>query len=146
MVVKNHDAEKQFFVDTLGFEVLINQEGTFDKAISNVFGMPFELATSTPHVLILLSADGTRDRTIELASFPELIGNNYSANIKPYNLGITCLRFLVKGMIEFLQHLDANKVDYYESNNLISSPYGKVDIVTLTTHQGNRLEFFEVAG
>lgn len=146
MVIKDHDLEKQFFVDVLGFEVLIHQEGTFDKAASNVFGMPFELAASTPHVLTLLSADGTRDGTIELASFPELTGNNCTDNVKPFNLGITSLRFPIQSIAEFVNHLEVHKVDYYERSHLIINPYGKVNIVAVNTPHGNRLEFFESVG
>jgi catechol 2,3-dioxygenase-like lactoylglutathione lyase family enzyme len=144
LIIKDHQREMKFFTDILGFEVLIHQEDSFDEATSNVFGMPFELVKSTPHVLTLLSANGTRDGTVELASFPELTGNDFSANATPYNLGITCLRFPIKGMGAFLRHLEAYDIDYVDGGSMAILPYGKVNIAAVNSPSGNRFEFFEI--
>ncbi|SEK81533.1 Glyoxalase/Bleomycin resistance protein/Dioxygenase superfamily protein [Colwellia chukchiensis] len=144
MIIKDHQSELDFFTKILGFEALIHQEDTFDSAKSNVFGMPFELVASTPHVLTLLSADGTRDGTIELASFPELTGNDFSANAAPYNLGITSLRFPIKGMTAFLQHLNAHDIDYIAGGEVELKPYGVVTLIAINSPSGNRFEFFEL--
>ncbi|XQW83435.1 VOC family protein [Thalassotalea piscium] len=143
MVINDHQSEKDFFTKILGFKALIHQEDTFDKAVSNVFGMPFELVATTPHVLTLLSADGTRKGTVELASFPELTGNDFSDNAQPYNLGITCLRFPIKEMDHFIAHLTHNHIDYISGGRLDIQPYGEVNIIAVNSPNGNRFEFFE---
>lgn len=144
MIVKDHQLEMSFIKDILGFETLIHQEDTFDKEASNVFGMPFELVAKTPHVLTLLSADGGREGTVELASFPELTGNDFSSNATPYNLGITCLRFPLKGMANFVDHLKNNEVPCIEGGIVEQAPYGQVNLVAVNSPSGNRFEFFEV--
>jgi hypothetical protein len=143
MVVNDHESEKHFFSKVLCFETLIHQHNTFAEEKSNVFGLPFELVASSPHVLSLLSADGSRQGTIELASFPELTGNDFSANAKPYNLGISCLRFPVSGLNHLKTHLEKCNVKFVECNGLEISPYGIVNIIAVLSPAGNRIELFE---
>jgi catechol 2,3-dioxygenase-like lactoylglutathione lyase family enzyme len=144
MIIDDHQTELDFFTEILGFKTLIHQEDTFKNEVSNVFGMPFELVAGTPHVLTLLSADGTREGTVELASFPQLTGNDFSHKNKPSNIGITTLRFPVTGLSLFKAHLDQKKVSYTSCNNIALKPYGNVDVIAVQTPSKNRLEFFEV--
>jgi len=143
MIVNDHQSERSFFTDVLGFEALIEQEGSFDEACSNVFGMPQELVAQTPHELTLMSPDGSRQGTIELASFSQLTGNDYSDNAQPYNLGITSLRFPVQGIDALKQHLLNKGICFTDGGSLTVAPYGEIAIIAVQTPAGNRLEFFE---
>ena len=143
IIVNDHQQEKNFFQQVLGFEPLIEQSGSFDKPCSNVFAMPHELVAQTPNELTLLSPDGSRFGTVELASFPELTGNDFSARNKPYNLGITTLRFPVNGLSAFKQYLTEKQVEYTELASVALPPYGEISMVALQTPAGTRLEFFE---
>lgn len=142
-IVKDHQQEKAFFENILGFESVIDQAGTFDEAKSNVFGMPFELVQQTPSELTLLSPDGGRFGTIELASFPQLTGNDFSNRAKAPNLGIVSLRFPVKNLDSLVHHLIQNNVNILSDCKMELMPYGPARIILIQSPAGNWLEFFE---
>jgi len=142
MIVKDHDEEKTFF-ETLGFEIMIHQQDKFDEAKSNVFGMPHELVAQTPHVLTLLSPDGGRHGTVELASFPELTGNDYSDRAKAPNLGIVSLRFPVKNLDALIQHLNNNEIEIITDCQMAIAGQPEVRNILIHTPAGSWIEFFE---
>lgn len=143
IVVSDHQSEQAFFEHVLGFTSLIEQTGTFEQASSNVFGLPNNLVDKTPHQLSLLSADGSRDGTIEIASFPELQGNDFSQQAQLPNIGIACLRFRVDGIDAFVQHLIKQDVDLVSDVSL-HLPSGILQRnIVLKTPAGNCLAFYQ---
>lgn len=143
IVVSDHDREYEFFHRVLGFESLIEQSDVFESDVTNVFGMPHNLVSSTPHQLSLLSADGSRDGTVEIVTFPKLKGNDLSHLAQAPNLGIVSLRFPVKNLSAFILHCKKLKVEQIAQTQMHIAPYGFVDVLLVKTPSGNWLEFFE---
>lgn len=145
MIVKDHQQERHFIETVLGFECLLYQKDSFKEAGTNVFGLPYELANKEPHELSLLSPDGTRNGTVELASFPGLSGNDYSHNAKAPNLGVVSLRFEVSKMNEFLAHLHHHNVTPLTLTQMNLAPYGEITLAVIITPEGNQFEFYQIA-
>lgn len=143
VVVRDYDEEVDFYERTLGFDVLVKQHGTFDKATPNVFAMPLNLVDKTPHHLTMLAPQEEKAGGVEICHFPELAGNDFSQRAQPPNIGIVTLRFPVSGIEKLKQRLLAHNIHVIQDGYLTLPHYGNVRLLSARTPNNNWIEFFE---
>lgn len=143
LIVNDHQAELAFFQELLGFEIAVSQQACFEKACTNVFGLPHNLVDKTPHKLSMVCSPLHDGGSIELASFPELQGGDVSEKVKPYNIGISTLRFKVNEIDAFILACQRAKLIIVNDLCFELPHYGMCRVVALKSPQGNWFEFYQ---
>lgn len=147
MIVSNHQEAVEFYQNVLNFELVVEQYGCFEEAKANVFGLPKNIVTTSPHQLSMLKSRDQKSEggTLELASFPELDGVDLSDRATPPNFGIATLRFPVQNLKGFIEHCKKHKVTIVNESELYLPQDGSYQFIAIKAPGGCWLEFYELA-
>lgn len=144
MIVRDIDKSFKFFKDKLGFNTVMEVLGHRLEAGPNVLGLAHNIVPNHAMNVYIVHPNGVTDGSIELLKLDDLDGRNFTPNAKPYNLGITSLRFPVTNIEEQYDDLKEKDVKpVYEPTILEMKPYGKVKIFALELPEGGWVEYFE---
>lgn len=145
-IVRDIDAARAFYIDTLGFEIYLEHNGASQEAGMNVLGLPHNLATEVSRSITIVHPDGTNLGSVELLQFDGVTGRDFSALAVPPNLGVLMLRFPVSDVDAFATHMASRSVDIAMSpTEAALPPYGTVRIMAVRGPGGVWIEFFEPA-
>ena len=140
------DIEKsfKFFSETLGFETVMELIGHKLDTGSNVLGLPHNIAQEHAMDVCIIHPKAVTDGSVELMSLNSLKGRNFSKNAKPFNLGITSLRFPINDVNKKATELTSKGIPLvYGPTTIELAPYGDVIIFALELPEGGWIEFFE---
>lgn len=144
MVVSDIDKSYRFFKDTLGFNTVMEVLGHRLEPGPNVLGLAHNIVPNHAMNVYIVHPNGVTDGSIELLKLDNLEGRNFTPKAKPYNLGITSLRFPVNNLKQQYKDLkDKGIIPVYEPTTLELDPYGKVNIFALELPEGGWVEYFE---
>lgn len=143
-IVQNLEETVAFYREVLGFRQVIDSPDTRLGAGANVFGLPYDQVASVRLPFAVLSADGSRDGTLELISFEGARGRDFSDRAHPPNLGMLMLRFPVVGLDALAARLRQHDVAVVgEIESVVLPPYGNVRLLAVRGPEGMWLEFYE---
>jgi len=144
MIVKDIDKSYKFFRDTLGFNTVMEVLGHRLEAGPNVLGLAHNIVPNHAMNVYIVHPNGVTDGSIELLKLDDLEGRNFTPKAKPFNLGITSLRFPVTSLDKKYTELkEKDSITIYEPTTLEMKPYGKVKIFALELPEGGWVEYFE---
>lgn len=141
-VVRDLAVARNFYVDTLGFEVIA--EGRFKappEAPSN-FGIPSSLTATSALDYLILGPSAKGPTQIEVVSFAGLNGRAKSVS-ESTTLGLVALRFPVRSLSDLTSRLRHTGYPQ-ESATGAMPPFGVVRMVRIRSPEGATLEFFEL--
>lgn len=141
-----HDIQKSidFSVDILGFKPVIEVKSHRLPAKSNPLGLPHNIVPNHKMDVYIFHPNGTSDGSIEFAKIHDLEGRDFSANAKPYNLGITSLRYPIADINTKLDMLKSKGISpVMDPIEIELQPYGIVKIFAIEMPDGGWIEFFE---
>lgn len=143
-IVADLEAAIAFYRDVLGFELMVE---SFDTALDpgpNVFGLPYNLLKEMKLPFAALSADGSREGTLELIGFERAEGRHFAERAVPPNLGMLALRFPVTGLEALHGHLQQHGAEIITEPTVVTMPpFGLVQVMAVRGPEGLWLEFFE---
>lgn len=143
-IVADLEAAIAFYRDVLGFELMVESLDTTLDPGPNVFGLPYNLLEDMKLPFAALSADGSREGTLELISFERAEGRHFAERAVPPNLGMLALRFPVTGLEALHRHLREHDVEIIAPPTVVTmSPFGLVQVMAVRGPEGLWLEFFE---
>lgn len=144
-VVKDMKASRAFFEKVLGMQPYLVSNKPSDNPGPNVLGLPHNIATMISRDVVILHPDGRNDGSVELLQFVGATGTDYSDRAKPYNLGISALRFPVDNLDQSLKLLSEADVKIASGPiKMTLNPYGSIRIAGIDSPDGVRLELFEI--
>lgn len=144
MIVSDLEKSFKFFNETLEFKTAMEVIGHSLPPGPNVLGIAHNIAPNHPMNVYIVHPNGVTDGSIELLTLDGLEGRDFSQNAKPYNLGITSLRFPIDDVLKKAAHLKQKDIALvYEPTKITLAPYGDVKIFALEFPEGGWIEFFE---
>lgn len=144
LIVKDIDKSYQFFKNTLGFNTVMEVIKHRLDPGPNVLGLPHNVVPNHAMNVYIVHPNGVTDGSIELLKLDDLEGRNFTPKAKPYNLGITSLRFPVTNIEQQYSDLKEKSIKpIYKPTTLEMKPYGKVKMFALELPEGGWVEYFE---
>ncbi len=143
-IVRDYDAGMQFYVERLGWKVLVEAEVQgAEEPGRNVLGVPRPLATTVRRRVAIVHPEGSNDGSLELISMPELEGHAFDPHCVAPNLGYLAARFPHDDARRHAGELQARGVELYAGPiDLVVEPYGVVTTFAVRSPEGAILEFF----
>lgn len=142
-VVADMEVAKDFYINTLGFKIYMEQnlEGTTKD--QNLFGVPQNIYEKIKRKICIVSPVGKNEGSVELIQLEGISGKNYASLAKPPNLGLLALRFPTKGLNNLVEHLKSKQENIIQNRNIVIPPYGHCQCLSIQSPDGAWLEFYE---
>ncbi|MEJ2533987.1 MAG: VOC family protein [Gammaproteobacteria bacterium] len=145
-VVKDFEAARSFYQDVLGFREYLSHEGPSPAPGENVLGLPWEVAASSPRRVWIGSPAGDNEGSVELLAFDGLSGRHFGERAVPPNLGMLMLRFPIRGIDAFAEHLAKHGVEPVCGIHAVDfEPHGPARQLSIRAPDGAWLDFYETA-
>lgn len=145
-IVRNMDKAVAFYRDVLGFQTVMQYEVPHFPPGPNLFGIPPGVSEHIGLHLVILHPQGKNEGSIELVTNPGAQGRDLSADAGPPHYGMAALRFPVRGIEVFAEHLARlGHKPAMPLTRLELAPLGPVRLLALRSPDGAWLEFVESA-
>ena len=142
--VKDMDAALVFFRDVLGMKTYLEHKGASSKPGPNVLGLPFEAAAEVDRIVYILHPDGVNEGSMELLAFDGATGRDISERAKPYNLGVSVLRYPVADLDATMTAIAQRGGEFISDvHTLEIAPYGRVKTAAMVAPDGGRIEIYQ---
>ena len=146
-MVRSRDAAYGFFTDVLGFETFYAGEPYLASEPEFMpLGIPYNLTTSVSYSAGIVYPRPGEFGRMEMIEIMGLEGRDYSDRCHAPNLGILAIRFEIDSLEVLETRLDARG---YPPNGpsqpLRLPPYGRFDVLNVTTPDGALIQFLERA-
>ncbi|MBP8100759.1 MAG: VOC family protein [Burkholderiaceae bacterium] len=143
-IVRDMAAAVAFYRDVLGFQNVVQYEVPHFPPGPNLFGIPPGVSERIGLSLNILHPQGRNEGSIELVTNPGAQGRDLSADAGPPHYGMAALRFPVRGIEAFAEHLaHQGHAPAMPLTRLDLAPLGRVQMLALRTPDGAWLEFVE---
>lgn len=146
-ILKDLEAWRRFHVDVLGLPSGPIREAKNEKPIGpNDYGLPHNIVGGTDGRTLVVKPHAGSEQGLGGRQFGTSTGHDFEERVKPWNLGITTVRFAVKDLDDLLARVKASGVSIETPlQAILLPPYGKVRLFTLRTPggSGTRLEFHD---
>ncbi|MCX8019052.1 MAG: hypothetical protein N2747_00995 [Chitinophagaceae bacterium] len=143
MIVKDYVTAYDFFINRLQFVTVTELNISFQDDVPNNFGIPRNFSQCIQGRLCMFSPDGGKESMMEIIHWPQLRGEDYSANTHPSLRGIFSYRIELKNLTEYFTKISDNNVKWHV-------PVKKTEIdgrfclyCSIFSPDGALLEFFE---
>lgn len=144
-IVKNMEESKSFYTDVLGFKVYVEHCLTGSEHDQNLFGMPKNLYNTIERKICILHPEGINAGSVELIQLDGAVGNDFAPHAIPPNLGLLLLRFPIRNIEKFEQHLRQHHEVNRSNITLVDiAPYGRCKCLAIKSPDGALLEFLEL--
>ncbi|MDG1709103.1 MAG: hypothetical protein P8H03_10095, partial [Emcibacteraceae bacterium] len=144
LIVKDLEKSYKFFNETLGFKKAMELIGHNLPPGPNVLGLAHNIAPNHAMDVYIIHPNGVTDGSVELLYLHDIEGRDFSKDARPYNLGITALRFPIDDVLKKADDLKQNDIPLvYQPTTFELAPYGDVKIFALELPEGGWIEFFE---
>lgn len=143
-IVRDYDASMQFYVDVLGWKILVEAEvSDAEEPGRNVLGLPRPWAGTIRRRVAIIHPAGTNDGSVEVISMPEIEGHRFDTRCVAPNLGLLALRFPVPDAEAYARVLEGRGVALYSSPvRCRIEPYGACQTFSVRSPDGAILQFF----
>ncbi len=144
MIVRDIGKAADFFEYQLGFKPAMEVLDHHLPEGANVLGLPHNIVTNHAMDVYIFQQNGVADGSLELLHLRGLEGRDFSERAKPYNLGITALRFPVNDIERRAATFKSNGASLVmEPTQFDLYPYGKIKSFAIELPEGGWIEFFE---
>lgn len=135
------------FYEHLGFQAFLEHRGPLERGGGRVLGLTADEARTTDVELVILHPRRELDGSIELVALPGRSGSFVGERANPTALGLNLLRFPVRGLDDFIGHLQrrSSPIDHGPVRHTELAPFGAVRMVSLLAPEGAWLEFYELS-
>ncbi|MEM7568884.1 MAG: VOC family protein [Pseudomonadota bacterium] len=143
--VRDMQAARRFYEDVLGMQLYLEYLGASKEPGPNVLGLPHDVATGVKREVYILHPQGVNEGSIELLAFQGASGSDMSLSAKPYNLGVSALRYEVEDLDTVTMTLRTRGAafEFEQPIAMRVVPYGSVRLNTLVSPEGARLDLFQ---
>jgi catechol 2,3-dioxygenase-like lactoylglutathione lyase family enzyme len=143
-VVKDLAKSYDFWVNQLGFKIVMHHVGVSSTKGTNVLGLPHNWNDKFDRELYIVHPEGKNLGSVELLQFKNVVGEDFTEYAVPPNLGILLLRFPVSNAVLYADLLKKRGLSLeFEPVEVTVLPYGKVKIFGLRSPDGAWIEFLE---
>lgn len=148
LLTSDFETEAQLFREQLGWKVHLEGESYSEPPGVNPTGLPTNLAQEEPRLFAAFANhDSDRGGSIQVMQMVGLTGNDFSARARAPNLGLLALRVPVPDLDAFSAAFAARDGAIERPKRRLElKPYGVVDILSIRTANGSRLDFFSLPG
>lgn len=141
-VVRDLAAARNFYINTLGFEIIAEGRFKAPTGTPSNFGIPESLAAGSALDYLIVGPSAKGPTQIEIVSFAGLTGRARSAS-ETSRLGLIALRFPVRSLTNLRARLKRERYPH-QSTARAMPPFGVVRMVRIRSPEGAQLEFFEL--
>ena len=142
-IVSDIDKAREFYLDKLGFKTYLDHVGASKSSGPNVLGLPHNVAVDVVRHVSILHPHAVNEGSVELLQFAGATGADFSARAVPPNLGVLMLRFPVRDIARFAQHVEEQGIEIAMSPQRVAlPPYGDVTMMAIRGPDGVWIEFF----
>ena len=143
-MVKNRAAARDFYRDTLGFEIVFDSATEPDQPAYSNLSIPFNLTPEVKRAAAALQPVPGETGRVEVMQIEGLTGRDHASRASPPNLGILSVRYPVRDLAGYRAALRAKGVAIaFEADNAAITGIGDVSIFALRDPDGNLTEFYD---
>lgn len=143
-IVKDIEIAKDFYINKLGFNIYMEENLVGSDHEENLFGLPQNIYKQIERKLCIVNPQGNNMGSVELIQLKGISGKDFSSKARPPHLGIMALRFPIKNLINFIEHLKGVNIDIIAHNKIEVWPYGLCNSICIQSPDGAWLEFLEI--
>ncbi|KLE32026.1 VOC family protein [Aurantiacibacter gangjinensis] len=142
-MVRDREASRAFYADSLGFGVLFDATSEPDEPAFSNFGIPLNLTPDVIRAATALHPQPGETGRVEVMQITGFTGHNHSERASQPNLGHLSVRYPVRDLAGYRAMLEANGIAIaYEGTDVTISGLGTVDIMAVRDPDGSLTEFF----
>lgn len=143
-IVRDISVSRKFYEDVLCFKKYAEHVGPMAEPGPNPLGLPYNMANTTSHSMRILHPDAICDGSVEILSFEDFKGADFSDQTHFPNMGTGALRFPVTNIGALFDHVQQhNPTVISPLTNIPIAPYGDCQNFTICSPDGAWLEFYE---
>ncbi|MFS4467208.1 VOC family protein [Maribacter sp. 2210JD10-5] len=144
-ICMDYKKTRDFFINTLGFQLYFETEGTNRSNGPNVIGIPPNINSDVTVPVCILHPTGKNEGSLELLQTVELKGKDCAEFAKPPNLGILMYRFPVRDAEAYATTLKEKGLALNSDVQTVTVlPYGNLKVFSVRSPDGVWLEFIEL--
>ena len=144
LITDDFEAEAKLFKEALQWKIHIEGESFTAAPGENPTGLPWNIAQTEPRVFAAFANHETdRAGSIQVMQVVGLTGKDFSQRARAPNLGLLAFRVPVPALAEFQRQFEARGGTVEQAPQTLQlAPYGEVEVLTVRTRNGSRLDFF----
>ena len=144
MLTDDFEEESKLFRDILEWKIHIEGTSVSNPPGENPTGLPWNVAQTEPRIFAAFANhDSDRAGSIQVMQVVGLTGKNFSERAKAPNLGLLAFRVPVSDLVEFRTQFQERGGQLEQPpQTLLLEPYGQVEVLTVRTRNGTRIDFF----
>ncbi|TRW14447.1 VOC family protein [Glacieibacterium frigidum] len=137
-VVPDFDAAKAFFVDALGWQIVMESAWTHEGG-RNCLGLPIDLARTRELRVGIYQSNGLNEGSVEILCYG---GEALDFSAAPIGRGWAALRFPMRDVEGFMARAEAGGCTIVAPRRITVAPYGEAVAGVAITPWGARLEAY----
>lgn len=144
-IVSDYEASKRFYLEDLGFSLVMEQDMGQRHEGENPFNLPYNLAPQVVGQLAIFAPPTATHSTTQIIHLIGATGEDFSADAVPPNRGVMLMRYAVSNLVAYHAEITARGITVITPPRAVTiAPYGDVLAMALRTPDGAWMEFVEI--
>jgi len=142
-MVRDREASRAFYVDTLGFQALFDATSEPDEPAYSNFGIPYNLTPETVRAATATYPVPGETGRIEVMQITGFTGRDHAERASPPNLGHLTVRYPVRDLAAYRAMLNERGLEFeYAASDVAIAGLGNVELFAVRDPDGNLTEFY----
>ena len=144
LLTSDFEGDSRLFKEQLGWKVHLEGESLTEAPGENPTGLPWNVAQEQPRLFAAFANhDSDRAGSIQVMQVVGLTGKDFSSRARAPNLGLLAFRVPVPDLDAFVGDFTSRGGQLWRAKERLTlDPYGPVNMVSIRTGNGSRIDFF----